>query len=207
MIKHIWFDQDGTLTVHTSEFHRDHNLLRYQTYADLVKKPLTLEIEAEYEELYKRYGSNSAVFRSLGMPSDYWQIRFNTLDPTKYYKPIPAIYETLKKLKDTVPISIFTNVKSDNISRTLASVSIDPAWFTYIITGDDITERKPALEGFRLMIKKSALSSAEILYVGDRVDVDIKPAKELGIKTGLVYGKSKLADYSFKNFDDILTIF
>lgn len=206
MIKHIWFDQDGTLTVHTPDFHRDHNLLRYQTYADLVKKPVSPEIEAEYEELYKRYGSNSAVFRSLGMPSDYWQIRFNTLDPTKYYKPIPAIYETLNIIKDIVPISIFTNVKSSNISRTLTSVRIDRAWFTYIITGDDITERKPALEGFHLMIKKSALPPAEMLYVGDRVDVDIKPAKELGIKTGLVYGNSELADYSFENFEDILAI-
>lgn len=56
------------------------------------------------------------------------------------------------------------------------------------------------------MIKKSALPPDEILYVGDRVDVDIKPAKQLGIKTGLVYGKSELADYSFEHFEDILAI-
>ena len=37
-IKHIWFDLDGTLTIHTPEFHKAHNELRYKTYAEAVKK-------------------------------------------------------------------------------------------------------------------------------------------------------------------------
>ena len=99
-IKHIWFDLDGTLTIHTPEFHKAHNELRYKTYAEVVKKPITKELELEYENLYKNFGSNSAVFRSLGLPSDYWQKYFNTLDEVKFYKPEPQVYETLQKLKE-----------------------------------------------------------------------------------------------------------
>lgn len=66
-IKHVWFDLDGTLSIHTSEFNEAHDKLRYMTYAEATRKPLTKEVSEEYEELYKRYGSNSAVFRSLGV--------------------------------------------------------------------------------------------------------------------------------------------
>jgi len=206
-IKHIWFDLDGTLTIHTPEFHKAHNELRYKTYAEVVKKPITKELELEYENLYKKFGSNSAVFRSLGLPSDYWQKYFNTLDEVKFYKPEPQVYETLQKLKEIIPISIFTNVKPEKNLRTLTAIGVKLEWFTYILTGDDIKERKPALDGFHAMIEKSKLLPEQILYVGDRIDVDIKPAKLAGMKTCLLWKKSDEADYSFDNFEDILGIF
>ena len=141
------------------------------------------------------------------MPSDYWQNYFNTLDEVKFFKPSSNINKTLEQLKTIVPISIFTNVKPERNRRTLAAVDIKPEWFTHVISGDDIKERKPALDGFYLMIEKTNLPPEEILYVGDRVDVDIKPAKTVGMKTCLVYGKSSEADYSTDKFEDILSIF
>lgn len=87
MIKHIWFDVEGTLTIRSKKFNEAHDKLRYETYAKVVKKPVTEELKKEYEELYKKYGSNSAVFSSLGCASDFWQINFNKLDKTKFYKP------------------------------------------------------------------------------------------------------------------------
>jgi len=206
-IKHIWFDLDGTLTIHTPEFHRAHDELRYKTYAEAVKRPITKELEQEYETLYKKFGSNSAVFRSLGLPSDYWQKYFNTLDEVKFYEPEPRVYGTLQKLREIVPISIFTNVKPEKNLRTLTAIGVKPEWFTYILTGDDIKERKPALDGFHIMIEKSKLPPEQILYVGDRIDVDIKPAKLAGMRTCLLWKKSDEADYSFDNFEDILGIF
>ncbi|MFH1207313.1 MAG: HAD family hydrolase [Patescibacteria group bacterium] len=197
-IKHIWFDLDGTLTIHTPEFHKAHNSLRYKTYAEVVKKPVTEELQQEYETLYKKYGSNSAVFRSLGLPSGYWQQYFNKLDETKFYKPEPQVYKTLQKLKGLVPISIFTNVTPEKNSRTLGAIGVNPHWFTHILTGDDIKERKPALDGFRTMINKSQIPPEQILYVGDRVDVDIKPAKQVRMKTCLLWKISDEADYSFQ---------
>lgn len=206
MIKHIWFDVSGTLAPDTEEYAKAHNALRYQTYADTVKKSVDDSLVAEYEELYKQYGSNSAVFRSLGLPSDYWQQHFNKLDKELYYKPDVRIYGTVKKLHDLLPISIFTNVTPEENTRTLKLLDIDIEWFTHIISGDDIQERKPALDGFHLMIEKSNLSSSEILYVGDRIDVDIKPAKQLGIQTCFVFGTTNEADFSCTQFEDILNI-
>lgn len=206
MIKHIWFDIEGTLTVRSDAFNKAHNQLRYETYAEAVGKPLTNKLREEFEALYSKHGSNSAVFRSLGLPSDFWQIRFNTLDKKKFYEPIKTVYTTLEKLKEKVPLSLFTNLKPDETSNILKLINVDKSWFKFIITGDDIKERKPELDGFYEMIKRTGLPPAEILYVGDRVSVDIIPAKEVGMKTCLVWSKSNEADYSFEKFEDILTI-
>ena len=115
--------------------------------------------------------------------------------------------DTLRKLKEIVPCSIFTNVKTEETMRILKLVELDLSLFTHILTGDDIKERKPALDGFNKMVELSKLKPEETLYVGDRVKVDILPANEVGMKTCLVWSTSPEADYSFENFGDILSIF
>ncbi|MBI2547815.1 HAD family hydrolase [Candidatus Woesearchaeota archaeon] len=206
-IKHVWFDLDGTLVKRSDAFTKAHAQLRYETYAKAVGKPLTEKLKTEFEGLYAKQGSNSAVFRSLGFPSDFWQKCFSQLDKSRYYKPVKAVTLTLKRLKDKVPISLFTNLRSEGVDKTLQLIDIDKAWFTFIVTGDDIQERKPAQDGFYEMIKRSQVPAEEILYVGDRVTVDILPAKKVGMKTCLVWSISDQADYSFKNFEDLLSLF
>ena len=207
MIKHIWFDFEGTLTKRTDEFNRIHDELRYKTYSEAVKKPLTNELKKEFDALYRKHGSNSAVFRHLGFESDYWQKKYCTIDKKYLYMPIREIIETLKKLKSIVPISLYTNLKMDEILLSLKIIKIEKSWFKFILSGDDVKERKPKLDGFYEMIRKSALPPEEIMYVGDRIKVDVIPAKKLGMKTCLVWAKSNEADYSFEKFENILSIF
>jgi FMN phosphatase YigB (HAD superfamily) len=57
------------------------------------------------------------------------------------------------------------------------------------------------------MIELSKIPAQEILYIGDDVGKDVKPAKQVGVKAGLMWKKSDEADYSFENFEDILDIF
>lgn len=205
-IKHIWFDMDGTLTIHTEEFNKVHDDLRYKAYADALGREVDENLIKEFQQKYKEAGSNSAVFTKLGKPSDYWMQYFDQIDQTRYYEPIPDIYETLYRLTKTTPISLFTNAKLDNAKKTLEVVNVNSEWFTYILSGDDVVNRKPALDGFHLIIEKSNLPSDQILYVGDRVDVDIKPAKAVGMKSCLVYSQSPDADYSFNSFGELMTL-
>jgi FMN phosphatase YigB (HAD superfamily) len=206
-IKHIWFDIAGTLIKHTEAYHKAHNVLRYQTYAEAIHKPYDDSIIEEFETLYKQYGSNSAVFRSLGLDSDYWMNQSSHLIETDFAEPDPSIYITLEKLKDIVPISVMSNLKLLKIQRILIGSNINEKWFTHILSGDEVKERKPALDAFYKIIELSNLPAKNIFYVGDRIDVDIKPAKKVGMKTGLVWDKSDEADYSFRRFEEILTLF
>ena len=205
-VKHIWFDMDGTLTVHTAEFDEVHNALRYQAYSDVNGRPVDDALITEFEELYRQYHSNSAVFTALGKPSDFWMHYYAQIDQDKYYEPIPDVFETLDKLRAIVPISLFTNDRLSNAEKTLSVVGVDMDWFTHVVSGDDVANRKPALDGFYLMIQRTGISAEQILYVGDRVGVDIEPAKSVGMRTCLAYGQSDKADYSFNKLSDLLTL-
>ena len=72
--------------------------------------------------------------------------------------------------------------------------------------GDDIPVRKPALDGFYKMVETSNLPPEQNLYVGDRVEVDIKPAKRIGMKTCLIYSQSDEADYSVNTFQELAQV-
>ncbi len=206
MIEHIWFDMEGTLTVHTPEWEAAHNELLLETYAVVAGKQPSDALWQEYVDIYQRHGTHSTAFRSLGLPSDYWQQHFAQLDETKYYKPDERVFGTLDKLKELIPISVFTNAKAQRLLKTFEVINVRPEWFTHILTGDDVAERKPELDGFHKIIELSGLQSDQILYVGDRVQADIIPAKTVGMQTALVWSNDKEADYSFKDFRDLLSL-
>jgi FMN phosphatase YigB (HAD superfamily) len=205
-IQHIWFDFAGTLYRETPDFTKAHDDFRFHVYADLQGITDPARAKAEYLELYKQHGSNSAVFRALGKPSDYWMNALDDFDFTALLQPDPAVPETLIKLKDTVPLSLFTNFVPRRITMLLEHLDIPTDCFTHVLSGDDISERKPALDGFYKMIKLSGVPASQIMYIGDRVDVDIKPAKQVGMQTCLIYGKSEEADYCVAGFREIADV-
>ncbi len=170
-IGHIWFDVAGTLYRETPEFNVAHDQHRYLTYATLMGISDIDQAKAEFEELYKIHGSNSAVFTSLGQPSDYWMKAFEELDISNLLHPDPEVIDTLTNLRSIVPISVFTNLKADKIKSLFKHLEIPIELFTYVLSGDDVQERKPALEGFKLMVETSGLPANQNLYIGDRTDV------------------------------------
>jgi phosphoglycolate phosphatase len=206
-IKYVWFDFAGTLYKETLEFHKIHDKLRYETYAKLtgINDPETAK--NEFLAQLKKYGSNTDVFQSLGQSSSYWMKTLDNLDYASVLKPDTEVTETLSKLKDMLPISIFTNFDKQRISNLLSLLQIPVEYFTYIINGDDVPERKPALNGFHEMVNRSGLPADQNLYICDRVQVDVKPAKQVGLRTCLLYSESPEADFCLENFSDILSLF
>lgn len=206
-IKHVWFDFAGTLYKETPEFNELHDQLRYKTYAGL-KGIKDLEVaKEEFLMQYEKYKANSAVFKSLGQPSNFWMKALDNLDYASVLKPDPEVSETLDKLKDIMRISLFTNFVRYRVLELLTLLEVPAEYFTHLLCGEDITERKPALDGFYEMVKLSGVPADQILYIGDRVEVDIKPAKQVGINTCLLYSESPEADVCLDNFKDILSLF
>ena len=201
-IKHIWFDFSDTI----GRIDRTiYNEILYSAYAEAVGKEVSDELKAHYAEEFKKYKSNSAVFTSLGKPAGFLADQIAVVEPTKLYSltdlEIPSV---LEKLRNDLPISIFSNNKMDVI---LPALGIHLDWFTHILGPDDIAKPKPALDGFYKMIEVSSVPANEILYVGDDVHKDLLPAKQVGIVTGLLWKESEEADYCFKNFRAILEKF
>lgn len=200
MIRHLWLDYSETIASINTEVH---DRLRYESYAAIVGRVVSPELITEYEDLYqKNERSNSAVFRSLGQTSNYWSERINSVDPTIFYRLAdPEIPGVLRQLKDILPVSLFSNIELQGV---LLGLDIDPRWFKHILSSGQVPRPKPALDGFRKIVEMSGIPAGEILYVGDDVGKDVRPAKAVGIKTGLMWKMSAEADYCFKNFEALL---
>jgi FMN phosphatase YigB (HAD superfamily) len=196
-IKHVWFDFTDTIAAMDREVFEQ---IVYGAYSGVVKRPVDAALVTEYQALLKEKKSNAAVFASLGLPAGYLSDCVN--DRAELYHltdpEVPRVIETLHK---KLPLSIFSNTR---LETTLPSLGIKLEWLTHILGPDRIKNPKPALDGFRMMVELSGVVPEGILFIGDDVQKDLMPAKDLDIKTGLLWKESVEADYCFEDFSEIL---
>jgi len=200
IIKHAWFDFTGTLAIPEQEKYRR---LQLETYANAVGRTLDLALEVEFDSLLQLSGSSvAAVFSSLGLGADYWSNRINSSSRDGlYHLAADEVPNILLALNDLIPISLFSNIRTEEI---LSDLGIDQKMFAHILGPDMLIKPKPSPEGFCKIIEISRLPPNQILYIGDNIEKDILPARKTGITTGLIWSKSELADFSFEQFGDIL---
>jgi HAD superfamily hydrolase (TIGR01662 family) len=55
-----------------------------------------------------------------------------------------------------------------------------------ITTSDDLGAEKPSVDFFHKLLRQLNLQPQAVLYVGDRLDNDIRPAKEAGLRTAFI---------------------
>lgn len=61
---------------------------------------------------------------------------------------------------------------------------------------------KPDLAGFRKMVELSGADAGDVLYVGDKVNKDVLPAKQVGMQTCLLWAESPEADFCARTFPE-----
>lgn len=206
MIKEVWFDTSGTLYREDAEFEAAQSAYVYKELSVVTGDADLDKMKVLHETLYEQHGSNSSVFQALGMPADYWQKKFEEFDTNALLKPDKGIIETLKALKDVVPISVFTNLRGAKLEDMLNHLEIPLDFFTHVLSAVDVGSPKPDPAGFRRMVELSGAAAGETLYVGDKVGKDIRPAKQVGMMTCLIWSQSPEADYSVASFPEILDI-
>lgn len=200
--KHIWFDFSETIARINAKAHDE---LKYATYASVVDKPVDEKLKQDFNEQYKLHDNSiSHIFYSLGKPSGWWSSQIAAVDPGKLFQLAEDdIPEVLSKIKQYVPISIFSNI---NLDQLLPALGIDVSLFDYILSSGMVKRPKPALDGFHKMVQLSQLKPQQILYVGDHETKDIIPAKKVGLRAGIIWNTSDKADYIFSSFQDILDL-
>lgn len=82
---------------------------------------------------------------------------------------------------------ILTNSNThQTVRRKLNCLGIPVSTFSEILTSVDLKVEKPDLKAFEILVKTAKVPPQNILYVGDRVEVDLVPAKKVGLHTCLV---------------------
>ena len=131
----------------------------------------------------------------------------------------PNVKPTLVKLiKKDLVLGIISDAPALKAWMRLYSSGLYP-FFDYVITYDDVKERKPSQKAFKKAIELSGIKAEEILYVGDMISRDILGAKKCGMKTcfakyGCVFEDPKEAyknfkikpDYTIEKFSDLLEL-
>ncbi len=122
---------------------------------------------------------------------------------------------TLQTLQQKgIYISIVTDAPKTKAYQRLMSMRLE-SYFKFVIgyedTGSSKTTGLPILMALSMLRKEMPnLSSSEVLMVGDSIEKDINPAKNLGLKTALSkYGQQfpekGSADYELGEFKDLLS--
>jgi HAD superfamily hydrolase (TIGR01549 family) len=201
-IKHIWFDFSETIAHINKE---EHDKVKYAKYAEVVGKPVDDSLKKEFDEQYEQHHhSISDIFHSLGKPAGWWSGQLAIIEPSKLFQLAEDdIPEMLARIKERVPISIFSNI---DLGHVLPALGISMDLFDHVISSGMVSKPKPALDGFYKIVELSKLEPSEILYIGDHLTKDILPAKKVGLQAGMMWNESKEADYSFRSFKDILEV-
>lgn len=123
----------------------------------------------------------------------------------------PDVAETLSALHTNgIPLGLVTNKPTPFVAPLLEALDI-AKYFSVIVGGDDVQNKKPHPEPLLLVAGKLSLTPAELLFVGDSRN-DILAARaagcpSVGLTYGYNYGKAitlSEPDVVFDHFKDLL---
>jgi putative hydrolase of the HAD superfamily len=211
-VKHIWWDLDDTLYPFNQEFHDKKIKVMVAEFARLKGIPVE-EAEKQFKQAMKKYKSSAETFKNIfDKPNYYAQQIQGYVDRAEYIKYNPELVEFFRnflKKHPAIKHSIISNSLLSQIKLTLRILKLPEEWFANLASSEHIGASKPNEKIYKTMIDLSGLKPGEIAYVGDREEVDIIPAKKLGIVTILVSdgGINSQADFKVDSVYDILELF
>ena len=182
-----------------------------KVYEDRMKKIAELSC-ATYEQVYEcamsfykenKKGDLEAA-RQLGVKLPKWESQYERL-----YEDTKAC---LKKLSGIYKIGVIANQSLGTCER-LENFGIRK-YIDLVIASAEEGVSKPDRRIFEIALERSGCKPENAVMIGDRIDNDIVPAKQLGMKTiwvkqGVgslwnITGESEKADIEIDNLSDIL---
>lgn len=95
--------------------------------------------------------------------------------------------ETLRLLSARYPMVLVSNFYG-NLPVVLHEFALD-TFFTHVVESAAVGVRKPNPQIFRLGVEKLGLPAQQVLVVGDSIDKDILPARQIGCQTVWLKGE------------------
>ena len=124
--------------------------------------------------------------------------------------PLPNALIILSELTQDYDLALVTFGDEEEQHYKMKKAGIKTSWFKKII----ITRNYDKSEEYKELMKELNYLSQEIIVVGDKIDGDLMPAKELGMITvQMLWGRGKLfkvkegeVDYSINNLNELISI-
>ena len=205
-IKAIGFDVDGTL-YHTPEAMGAAvgKILIEKAAAMLNRDPD--ELAEEYLERREELRSNTKTLRSFGLPGEeIFEQVWNSIPINRYIHKDEKLMSLISALKKKYTLFVISNGRMVEVDRKLGGLGLDYHDFDPRIYCYDQGWMKPDPQPFLAAIEALSLRPEEIVYVGDREDIDIEGAHGVGMQAIYVGGVSEQAEASIETVYDIVNI-
>jgi len=204
-IKAVLFDLGGTLIQFDVEgpeevFHRILTSIGISRSLDEIKSAHSLtEIKASKSGLIELFGQIE--------PEDYWSkwdsLVLEHLNITDYanlarvvhskwfdflnFSTFPEVEEALSKLREKgMKLGLISNGYEEEIDLVLKRADLSREFFDVLAGVDTWKRAKPNPEIFKNSLRELRVIPKEALYIGDNLDIDIRPAQKIGIKAILI---------------------
>jgi HAD superfamily hydrolase (TIGR01549 family) len=177
---------------------------RQTIYSYIAQKLNISPIEAKkaFDKEHQKSKSKTATFEALGLSKYAVQEAIDSIDKKRYLKKDPRLINLFENLKSYQHV-IITNTTQKSLAETLKILGLEKAIFKAIITKEDTVHYKPNPEPFLKALKILKVKAEECVSIGDSENKDIIPPRKLGMKTIMVWGKSKYADISVPTVYDV----
>ncbi|KWU57510.1 HAD-IA family hydrolase [Priestia megaterium] len=171
----------------------------YPTIVKAFKELLTDQTISEDDILKQMKISSDVAIKHFDIEKSLFDKHFHVLEQKINPKDKPAFPHVEDVLSFADTNVIVTHKSRQSTLDILAFFNMEH-YFTEIITKDDGYKRKPDSGAYAYLHDKYQLD----LVIGDR-ELDLKPARELGIKTCAFQNNDIEADYHLTSYDQFFT--
>lgn len=187
-IKYIFFDVSGTILGKPSLFEKIQEVLeRHHFNIPLEELKLKHKLLSEVIHFPDRtdhnfYNTfNSELLFSLGIVPE--KVILDEIFNNCTYLPWEKYEDTDVLNEIEIPMGIISNFNTtlkEKINQFFGSI------FQDIYVSEELGVAKPKIEFYQEALKRTELHAEEVLYIGDSIKLDIKPAESLGIQSLLI---------------------
>ncbi len=203
----VGFDLDGTLYKTTPAID---DRVRTKIAEKILERMPTLEsVERArdfFETSYKTLSSGTKILKEIGYenPREVMDECLATADVLDLINDDQNLEAILKEMRCLYFTYLLTSSPEPVALKKLEKIGIGPGLF-YLTAFCDTPSLGNKHDGtaFKYVIKESSIAAENHVYIGDRLNSDILPAKELGMKTIAVWSEIPEADYSITDIHDI----
>ncbi|MCX8204741.1 MAG: HAD family hydrolase [Candidatus Nezhaarchaeota archaeon] len=185
-IKALLTDLDGTL-YRNARFEAEVRRLTLEIVAEVLGVSVA-KAEERLKEARRVCATMTMSLDYLGVPRElFYEELSRRIKYGELLSPDPRIAQLLSEVRRRgYRVAIITNSGRTHALRTMGALSIPLSVVDALVTSSDVSRPKidpePYLKGLRLL----GVEASEAVYMGDRVEGEVKPAKELGMITVLV---------------------
>jgi pyrophosphatase PpaX len=198
-LKCIVFDMDGTLT--------QTNQLIYDSFNYIAQKYAGRTYTIP--EIHAMFGPpEEEALLEIVRPDQMDEVMkdylaFYRTHHSQLARLFPGIEDILRYTKECgKTLALFTGKGTHTTRITLQEFHIEQ-YFDYVVTGNDVVNRKPSSEGLRKIMEHFVLQPNEVLMVGDAVS-DVKAAHDAGVKIAVVVWDSYAKDIVMQMKSDFI---